>query len=870
MKRNIIVAILLTFCSIFSAQAVLQEQNINQTVAVLRTELQQKCVEQDSFMKQYNKMNEEQHKQILDAMQKSNQIALMLYSQQNDYTFNLAYACHEATEQYKSFKKNNAPHTQVKTYLATEISRYESLITSLKNLSPRIKSANDTTPRPSANMIKSFKKEFSKMKRDTSFMLSQQARVDRDSCIAYANTLLENLNNLKESVEADEEHYEFVVKRLGKSNDFAKVKYEEMQQTIFKNGETSYFKILMALPYYAPYAWKEFKDKYYNTKYTNVKSGWRGSIIFGFIFVVSFYLIIASILSFFIVKKIIPRLIRRSRNRFIDKETFESIEFCIGMVIGVIIFAISIMIAKQKMEYHFILMASSLLIEFAWLLGVCMLSLLIRLETSQLKEGYKLYSPIILMAFIIIVFRIMFIPNTLINLTFPLILLIFTIWQGCLMRKKVKKLQKTDSVYAHVSLAIMITSCIMAWFGYTMMSVQVFIWWIFQLTCIQTITTVHDLMSNYEKNVVCKKILLDLARKKKKAFEELSTDKRKKFNITIDRNLDLYGKKNFGKYITKTWIFDFFKMCLLPVAATMSVIFSIGWAADLFNLTELCKDIYFFNFINIEGVIQLSIFKITIVIALYFIFRYLKYLINASFEYHAQKLKNGQANIGLFQNIVSIIIWGLFFILVLIILQVPKSGISIVSAGLATGIGFAMKDILENIFYGISLMSGRIKYGEWIECDGIRGKVVGIGYQSTEIRTTDKCVISFLNSNLFTKNFKNLSRDYNYELLKVPFGVAYGTNVQVVRNLLSKEILSLSSISEDTHKQTIDLNKGVSILMDDMADSSVNLIAVLWISVADRFSLTAKIKERIYEVLNENNIEIPFPQRDIHIINNNK
>ena len=62
----------------------------------------------------------------------------------------------------------------------------------------------------------------------------------------------------------------------------------------------------------------------------------------------------------------------------------------------------------------------------------------------------------------------------------------------------------------------------------------------------------------------------------------------------------------------------------------------------------------------------------------------------------------------------------------LVILEVPKSGISIVSAGLATGLGFAMQSILENFFYGINLMAGRLHVGDYIVCDGISGKVESI------------------------------------------------------------------------------------------------------------------------------------------------
>ena len=109
-------------------------------------------------------------------------------------------------------------------------------------------------------------------------------------------------------------------------------------------------------------------------------------------------------------------------------------------------------------------------------------------------------------------------------------------------------------------------------------------------------------------------------------------------------------------------------------------------------------------------------------------------------------------------------------------------------AGLVTGMGFAMKDLLENFFYGISLMTGRLKVGDFIECDGIQGKVDSIGYQSTQILTLDGAIIAFLNSALFNKNFKNLTKNHEYEMVKIPVGIAYGSNVEEVRRILTEAL----------------------------------------------------------------------------------
>jgi len=203
-------------------------------------------------------------------------------------------------------------------------------------------------------------------------------------------------------------------------------------------------------------------------------------------------------------------------------------------------------------------------------------------------------------------------------------------------------------------------------------------------------------------------------------------------------------------------------------------------------------------------------------------------------------------------------------IAVMMILEVSGKGISIVMAGLATGLGFAMKDLLENFVYGVILMTGRLRVGDYIECDGVQGKVESINYQSTQLITLDGCVITFQNAALFTKNFKNLTRNHGYVLVKIPVGVAYGTNVEKVRKLLVKSLESLA-VKNAAGKYIVDTKQGFSVLFDNFGDSSVDLFVVCWALVEEKAGLIARVKEVIYNTLNKNHIEIPFPQQDVYI-----
>ena len=96
--KKIFLLLAISVLTIFQAQAVLKEKDLFQTLGVLRAELQQAYNEQQMMMARFEKRNTDQHTNLIRMMQQSNQIALMLYSQNADFTFDMAYACQAATE----------------------------------------------------------------------------------------------------------------------------------------------------------------------------------------------------------------------------------------------------------------------------------------------------------------------------------------------------------------------------------------------------------------------------------------------------------------------------------------------------------------------------------------------------------------------------------------------------------------------------------------------------------------------------------------------------------------------------------------------------------------------------------------------------
>ncbi len=838
--------------------AVLKEKDLAATLAVLRAELEASYREQTQSMARYNVIAQMQHKQMISLMQRSDQIGLMLYSQKQDFTFDMTYACHEATSLYHEFSKQSMPYQKILDRINTELNRYNALIVSLQTIPPAKNGQNDAHPQvPTSNGSTTpvlvglgaapGLGKGAPPRGGQPFMLSKQGMADRDSCLKYAIALRNNLEQMKQSVVQDNEHYKMTSGKLVKLNNYALQRYTAIQNNIFINGDANYIEILGQLSRYVKQAREDTNEKY-DTEHVDsggktrrVESQWRGPIVTGLTFFVLFYIFIAALLSNVVVRWLVPKRFRT--------EEFMKKKVCLMLAAAMLIFTISLMVARMFMYHNFFLMASKLLIEYSWLLCAIFVSLLIRLPGDQIKSGFRIYTPVMLMSFIVITFRIIFIPNNLVSLVFPPILLLFTLWQWFVIRRHNDNIPKNDIFYTWVSLIIMVASTGAAWYGYTLLSVQILIWWMFQLACIQTVTCVYDLLAVYEDRYLAKRI-------------GVKASERSGMHLNI---LEVIRKRH-EKHINRTWFYDLVAMAVVPVIGVFSILLSIWWAADVFDLTATVMNIFLFNFLNVDGVVQLSLAKIVAVAAQYFVFRYLNYLIKAVYhKYHKSKVVvNGKPNFTLANNVIGICVWGLYAIISVKMLKIPSTAVSVISAGLATGVGFAMKGLLENFFYGISLMTGRVRVGDFIECDGIRGKVESITYQSTQVVTADGCVIAFLNSSLFTKNFKNITRNHSYEMVSVPVGVAYGANVDEVRTMLVEAVKALEEKLPDG-RDVISTKQPVGVVFDNFGDNSVNLFVTYWVLVEQKFAVTGRVKEAIYNTLNAHHVEIPFPQRDLHI-----
>ena len=113
-------------------------------------------------------------------------------------------------------------------------------------------------------------------------------------------------------------------------------------------------------------------------------------------------------------------------------------------IIGTALFAIYVMVVHKFVQRNYIQMGTGLIMNFAWLLEIVLLSLYIRLKGKQMTHATLVYMPLIVLAFIVIMFRIILVPNSILNLIFPPSLLLFTLWQLRMARRHSQELPMQD------------------------------------------------------------------------------------------------------------------------------------------------------------------------------------------------------------------------------------------------------------------------------------------------------------------------------------------------------------------------------------------------------------------------------------------
>lgn len=216
------------------------------------------------------------------------------------------------------------------------------------------------------------------------------------------------------------------------------------------------------------------------------------------------------------------------------------------------------------------------------------------------------------------------------------------------------------------------------------------------------------------------------------------------------------------------------------------------------------------------------------------------------------------------QTLVGYVVVGIAVLSALFLLGMNFQNLAIVAGALSVGIGFGLQNIVNNFVSGLILLFERpIRRGDWIVVGSTEGYVVDISIRSTTIQTFDKADVIVPNSELISNQVTNWMLSSNIGRLKAAVGVAYGSDVNKVMKIL-KQIA-------DDHPEVISHNDAypTRVLFLAFADSSLNFELRCFIrNIENKMNILSEINLSIDAAFREHNIEIPFPQRVVHMTGN--
>ncbi len=210
-----------------------------------------------------------------------------------------------------------------------------------------------------------------------------------------------------------------------------------------------------------------------------------------------------------------------------------------------------------------------------------------------------------------------------------------------------------------------------------------------------------------------------------------------------------------------------------------------------------------------------------------------------------------------------ILVVGILFALASIGLTMRNMAIILGAVGI--GVGFGLQNIVNNFLSGLAVLFERnVKIGDYVELEsGFLGRITEISVQNTTLHTFDGVDVLVPNSSLIASHVVNWTKKDPFQRLHIPFGVAYGTEQKKVSEVVYEAALKIP--------YTMRANEGVSdpeVWLVEFADSALNFELVVWVNIfksRGRKAMKAEYLGEIELALKEHGIQIPFPQRDLHL-----
>lgn len=784
------------------------------------------------------------HKEEMAAIAKEcNQLRLLLYSCEENCMFDQTYLLHQAISMYERLEKLSHPNNAALADAKRLVTRYQLLLETLRRLPPDLSEIEEVPDSLREISSDSLLYQLTTFIPFGHYSMSPEEQLVRDSCITNVRELLHFCQHTTSIYEEQTHQYARLCEEFSSTYHYAEERFHVLHNKIFQGTDYSFIDILRAPLLYFSAVRKECHKRYSNAP--SIYTAKEIIIVFLDMFGALLLAIAIVWLLCYITRNYPNRLYRLKQNKAI---------YTNAIYMGLLLVCLYI----DVRICHFPLITINQMVFLVYFLYVLMLqiSILIREKGDRAAAGMKLYVPSIFCGFFLIFLRMFFVPDSVLILLIAIITTVCFLWQIVVLLRHWVKASAFDNIIASITTLVFSVAMVDAWIGYTFLGMQIIFWWEAQQVAIVIVAGAYQIINLYIKGPLKRR---------------------------IDRYTDKRGKHKVGQAtstIQLTWFTDMLIKVVIPVAGIISMPLCIYLALRFFNAQNQYLEFLhrtLFSLGNKEDLVfDVSVYNLLIIISLYFIFNYLRYLAISIFgqarvrieqnRSGRQEIHTNQMNISLGVNIISMVTWVIYVAVSFIILHIPMQTLALLFTGLLTGIGFAMHDVLNNIIYGMQLMAGRLRVGDYVICDNYRGEITSISYQTTQMLTEENALVSFTNADLFSKNFQNLTRQNPYEVNRVACNIAYGSDIALAEKLIREAIESLDG-TDDYGRPLLSRQEGIRIEMRDLGTNGIQMAVRFGIIAEKRTWFLPILRKQIYTYLSDGGIKIPFQQMDLHLIN---
>lgn len=291
--------------------------------------------------------------------------------------------------------------------------------------------------------------------------------------------------------------------------------------------------------------------------------------------------------------------------------------------------------------------------------------------------------------------------------------------------------------------------------------------------------------------------------------------------------------------------------------------FIVSYLKNL-NLYEDISTAFFRN-IYTERQLGESVFTFSSILMFFVIILgsiYLANLINTALDTADNKMQyKNRTSFGSIMLLVRFSIISIGFIVGVIASGIPVNQITVLMGALGVGIGFGLQNIFNNLVSGLIIAIEKpVSVGDMVELGTDSGWIKEIGIRSSNLQTYDGAEVIVPNGELVSNKVTNWTLSNKRRRMELQIGVSFKSDPHIVRDLF-QQIL-------DEHKEILK-NPEPYLLFTGLGESSLNFSLYFWVSdFAEAKRIRSEVLFRVFDVLKEHRIEIPFPQRDLHIITN--